>query len=73
MNSTTRISVATRLLQNLNLRFPALFLILGCLTLLDLFIPDFIPYIDEIGLAMLTLLFGLWKNRRSANHPINIE
>jgi len=73
MNSTARISAATRLLQNLNLRFPTLFLVLGCLTLLDLFIPDFIPYIDEIGLAMLTLLFGMWKNRRSANRPINIE
>jgi hypothetical protein len=73
MSSTTRISVATRLLKNLNLRFPTLFVALGCLTLIDLFVPDAIPFIDEIGLAILTLLFGMWKNRRSADGPVNID
>jgi len=65
MNSSARVSAATRLLKNLNLRFPTLFLILAAITLLDLLIPDFIPYIDEIGLALLTILFGMWKDRKS--------
>ncbi|MBN1568172.1 MAG: hypothetical protein JXA73_10020 [Acidobacteria bacterium] len=69
MIPSTRASVAARLLKNLNLRFPTLVLILGLLTLIDLFIPDFIPFIDEIGLAILTLLFGMWKNRNPVNSP----
>jgi hypothetical protein len=68
MNSSTRTSVATRFLERLNLRFPTLFLILGILTLIDILIPDFIPFIDEIGLAVLTLLFGMWKNRKPADY-----
>ena len=64
MNPSTRASVASRLLKRLNLRFPTLVLILGLLTLIDLIIPDFIPFIDEIGLALLTVLFGMWKNRK---------
>jgi len=73
MDSSAQISVATRLLKNLNLRFPTLFLILGFLTLLDVFIPDFIPFVDEIGLALLTLLFGMWKHRRSAGHSASTD
>jgi hypothetical protein len=30
-------------------------------------IPDFIPFLDEIGLALLTVLFGMWKSRKTAN------
>ena len=60
-----RVSALSRLLQRLNLRFPTLFLILGGLTLIDLVIPDFIPFIDEIGLALLTVLFGMWKDRKA--------
>lgn len=60
----TRVSLVKRLLTRLNLRFPTLFLILGTLTLIDLFVPDFIPFVDEIGLAILTTLFGMWKGRR---------
>jgi hypothetical protein len=58
-------SVAARLLRRLNLRFPGLFLILTLLTLVDLAIPDFIPFVDEIGLALLSMLLGSWKNRRT--------
>jgi hypothetical protein len=67
MISPTRVSLAGRLLQHLNLRFPTLVLVLGILTLTDFVIPDFIPFIDEIGLALLTVLFGMWKNRRNAD------
>jgi hypothetical protein len=60
-----RVSALSRILQRLNLRFPTLFLILGGLTLIDLVVPDFIPFIDEIGLALLTVLFGMWKDRKA--------
>jgi hypothetical protein len=68
MTSPAKVSIATRLLQRFNLRFPTLFLILGFLTLIDFLIPDPIPFIDEIGLALLTLLFGTWKNRKTVNY-----
>jgi len=59
-----RTSISDRILGRLNLRFPGLFLILGLLTLIDVLVPDFIPFADEIGLSVLTLLLGSWKNRR---------
>ena len=65
MVDPTRVSLATRIMQRLNLRFPTLFLVLGLLTLFDLLIPDLIPFADEIGLALLTLLFGSWKRRKA--------
>ncbi len=46
------------------LRFPQLFLILAGLTVADALIPDVIPFVDEIGLALLTALFAAWKTRR---------
>lgn len=64
-NRTLQSSVASVLLRRLNLRFPGLFLILALLTLADLIIPDFLPFVDEIGLALLTLLLAMWKNRRA--------
>lgn len=64
-----RTSFAARLLKRFNLRFPGLFLILALLTAADLLIPDFIPFIDEIGLAVLTLLLGSWKDRRMPTPP----
>ena len=64
MIAPNRVSAIGRLLQHLNLRFPALFLLLGGLTLIDVVVPDMIPFIDEIGLALLTMLFGMWKNRK---------
>ena len=73
MVDPTRVSLATRIMQRLNLRFPSLFLILGLVTLLDLLIPDFIPFADEIGLALLTLLFGSWKNRKAGKTPASRE
>lgn len=67
MISINRASIIRRLLNRLNLRFPTLFVVLGILTLLDLLIPDIVPFIDEIGLALMTMLLGMWKNRKTAN------
>jgi len=64
-----RASLFARLLGRFNLRFPGLFVLLVVLTLADLLIPDFIPWADEIGLALLTMLIGSWKNRKMPVPP----
>jgi hypothetical protein len=38
-------------------------------TVADLVIPDVLPFVDEIVLALLTLMFGLWKDRRGPTAP----
>jgi uncharacterized protein DUF6116 len=55
-----------RIVGGLNLRFPAVFVLLVVLTALDFVFPDFVPFVDEIGLALLTVLFGLWRKRRES-------
>jgi hypothetical protein len=59
-----------KVFQRLGLRFPTLFLILLTVTLADIAIPDIIPFVDEIILAALTALFGLWKQRRAPAGPV---
>ena len=64
-SATNRLSLFSRILQRLNLRFPSLFVLFVLLTLADIVIPDVIPLADEIALALLTLMLGLWKDRRN--------
>ncbi len=45
------------------LRFPQLFAFTGTLFLLDMLIPDLIPFADEMMLGLLTLLLGMWKRQ----------
>jgi len=45
------------------MRYPQLFLILLGLFCVDLFIPDPIPFVDEIMLGLLTVLFGMLRER----------
>ena len=47
------------------LRYPQLFAIAATLFAVDLVVPDIVPFIDEILFALVTLLFGSWKKRRS--------
>ncbi len=47
------------------LRFPGLFVLFAALFLVDLVVPDLVPFVDEIGFGILTALFGLWKRRRA--------
>lgn len=42
------------------LRFPQLFMLTAGLFVLDLLIPDLIPFLDEFVLGLATLLFGAW-------------
>ena len=61
--------ILTGLLRRLNLRFPTLFVVFAILTVLDIALPDPIPLVDELGLALLTLLLGLWRDRRPSAAP----
>ena len=45
------------------LKFPQLFLLAAGLFLFDLVVPDFLPFIDEILLAIGTLALGSWQKR----------
>ena len=47
------------------LRFPYLFLLTGGLFLLDLVVPDLIPFADELLLGLGTLLLGNLRKRKS--------
>ena len=47
------------------LRFPQLFLVTLMLFLVDLVIPDLVPFADEILLGLLTVLLARLKDRRS--------
>lgn len=46
------------------LRHPQLFALMATLFVLDLVIPDVIPFADEILLGLGTLFLGNWKRRR---------
>lgn len=46
------------------MRFPTLFKLCAALFVIDLFLPDFVPFADEIMLALLTLLVGAFRKRR---------
>lgn len=47
-----------------NLRFPTLFVITACLFVVDLVIPDVIPFADELLLGLGTLLLGSLRKRK---------
>jgi hypothetical protein len=51
------------------MRFPQLFAVLAGLLLLDLLMPDPIPFLDEIILAVFTLLVGMWREREPDPFP----
>ena len=61
-----RRGIIQKLLGGLNLRFPGLFALLAAVFVVDLLVPDFIPFVDEIILGILTMIFGLWKERRTS-------
>jgi hypothetical protein len=48
------------------LRFPQLFYLTAGLFLLDLVIPDLLPFADEILLGLLTLLLGNLRTQKGA-------
>ncbi len=59
------------------LSYPRLFILTAVLFGLDLVIPDFIPFVDEILLGLGTLLLANWKKRKkpaaSGTPPIDSD
>lgn len=53
------------------LRFPTLFLLTASVFILDLLIPDVIPFADEIFLGLVTALIGSIRRKESALPPDN--
>jgi hypothetical protein len=53
------------------LRFRNLFLVTAAIFMIDVLIPDLIPFIDELLFGALTLLFAAWKRDRqlTSNSP----
>ncbi|SEK99785.1 hypothetical protein SAMN05428989_1225 [Pseudoxanthomonas sp. GM95] len=52
------------------LRYPTLFKITAVLFVLDLLIPDVVPFADEILLGLGTLLLASWKDRKAV--PLDV-
>lgn len=48
------------------LSFPYLFVLFSGLFLLDLFVPDPVPFLDEAILGTLAVMLGMWRDRREA-------
>jgi hypothetical protein len=48
------------------LSHPRLFIVVGLLFLIDLIIPNLIPW-DDIALGLATLLLARWKTRAAGN------
>ncbi len=51
------------------LRFPKLFALTAVLFVLDLIVPDLIPFADELLLGLATALLGSWRGHRSTEPP----
>ena len=58
----------TRLIEKFasGLKYPYLFLLVAGVFLLDLIVPDAIPFADEILLGLVAVLLGTWKERKGA-------
>ncbi len=64
--------IATFLAFANKLKFKNLFLIVISLFVVDLFIPDFIPLIDEIILGLLAIILANWKDERRQEKEGNL-
>jgi hypothetical protein len=46
------------------LQFRTAFFLLLAITIADFLVPDVIPFVDEVVLALVTMILGLWRDRR---------
>ena len=51
------------------LGFPRLFVLTALLFVVDLVVPDFVPFADELLLGLGTLLLANWKSRGDTGGP----
>ena len=54
------------------LKFKYLFFLVTGLFVIDLFVPDMIPLIDEIILGLLTIILANWKKEKSQEKQGNL-
>ncbi|MFC7521614.1 DUF6116 family protein [Xanthomonas populi] len=47
------------------LRYPTLFKLAAALFLVDLMVPDIVPFVDELLFGLTTLLLANWKTRKT--------
>jgi hypothetical protein len=59
-----RIALALLGRYGAGLRFPHLLLLAGAVLALDLVVPDALPFLDELLLGLMTLLFATWRKTR---------
>jgi hypothetical protein len=50
------------------LKFKNLFLLILCLFVVDLLVPDMIPMVDEVILGLLTIFLANWKKEKDQNN-----
>ena len=56
------------------MKYPWVFVLLAAIFVVDTIIPDPIPFVDEIMLALLTFLVGTWRTRgRSAGEVVDVD
>ena len=51
------------------LSYPRLFALTALLFVVDVFVPDFVPFADELLLGLGTLLLANWKKRKEPAMP----
>ena len=74
LDKTMHPTTLVKLFQNFTnrLKFRNLFILTVTLFVIDLLVPDFIPMIDEIILALLAALLAGWKKEPAPEQPGNI-
>lgn len=69
MSSTRPLFLGWLVSRAATLRFPKLFALTAVLFVIDFFVPDIIPFADEVLLALATALLGSWRNRKGVTPP----
>ena len=67
MGTTPKMSTGPVARYLSRLRFPYLFAVTAVVFVVDLFIPDLIPFADEIMLGFAAAVLGMWRTRRKKN------
>ena len=65
MNPTSIIGLFLK--RTNQLKFKNLFFLVTGLFLIDLLLPDFLPFIDEIILGLMAIILANWKKERNQN------
>jgi len=68
-------SLPARLVERVagRLRFPALFMLAAALFVVNLVVPDPLPFVDEILLGLVTLMLGASRDRHGESDDANME